>query len=64
MPCFFYLYVGEHKSLLNVFQDRNCQPGMAMVIVDTLKVWEEKDQPRVHVLPAFAPYYAPHAEVL
>ncbi|GKB67538.1 dual specificity protein phosphatase PHS1, partial [Tanacetum coccineum] len=28
-----------------------------------LKVWEEKDQPRVHVVPAFAPYYAPQAEL-
>ncbi|GKC08487.1 dual specificity protein phosphatase PHS1 [Tanacetum coccineum] len=36
---------------------------MVMVIDDRLKVWEEKDQPRVHVVPAFAPYYAPQAEV-
>lgn len=36
---------------------------MAMVIDDRLKVWDEKDQPRVHVVPAFAPYYAPQAEV-
>lgn len=35
-----------------------------MVIDDRLKVWEEKDQPRVHVVPAFSPYYAPQAEVL
>ncbi|GJX38965.1 RNA polymerase II C-terminal domain phosphatase-like protein 2 isoform X2 [Tanacetum coccineum] len=54
--------VCARKSLLNVFQDRNCHPGMAMVIDDRLKVWEEKDQPRVHVVPAFAPYYAPQAE--
>ncbi|KAF7834877.1 RNA polymerase II C-terminal domain phosphatase-like 2 isoform X1 [Senna tora] len=26
------------------------------------KVWEDKDQPRVHVVPAFTPYYAPQAE--
>ncbi|KAI7735218.1 hypothetical protein M8C21_014680 [Ambrosia artemisiifolia] len=50
------------KSLLNVFKDRNCHPRMAMVIDDRLKVWEEKDQPRVHVVPAFTPYYAPQAE--
>lgn len=34
-----------------------------MVIDDRLKVWEDKDQPRVHVVPAFTPYYAPQAEV-
>ncbi|KAL6998413.1 protein-serine,threonine phosphatase [Sarracenia purpurea var. burkii] len=50
------------KSLLNVFQDGNCHPKMAMVIDDRLKVWEDKDQPRVHVVPAFTPYYAPQAE--
>ncbi|KAL8224690.1 hypothetical protein R6Q57_017247 [Mikania cordata] len=54
--------VCARKSLLNVFQDRNCHPRMAMVIDDRLKVWEEKDQPRVHVVPAFTPYYAPQAE--
>ena len=37
---------------------------MALVIDDRLKVWDEKDQPRVHVVPAFAPYYAPQAEVM
>jgi RNA polymerase II C-terminal domain phosphatase-like 1/2 len=36
---------------------------MAMVIDDRLQVWDEKDQPRVHVVPAFTPYYAPQAEV-
>ena len=36
---------------------------MAMVIDDRLKVWEDQDQPQVHVVPAFAPYYAPQAEV-
>jgi hypothetical protein len=34
-----------------------------MVIDDRSKVWEDKDQPRVHVVPAFTPYYAPQAEV-
>ena len=37
---------------------------MAMVIDDRLNVWEVKDQPQIHVVPAFAPYYAPEAEVL
>lgn len=41
-----------------------CHPKMAMVIDDRSKVWEDKDQPRVHVVPAFTPYYAPQAEVL
>jgi hypothetical protein len=41
-----------------------CHPKMAMVIDDRLKVWEDMDQPRVHVVPAFTPYYAPQAEVL
>ncbi|KAK2969343.1 hypothetical protein RJ640_027585 [Escallonia rubra] len=50
------------KSLFNVFQDGNCHPKMAMVIDDRMKVWEDKDQPRVHVVPAFTPYYAPQAE--
>ncbi|XP_064935051.1 RNA polymerase II C-terminal domain phosphatase-like 1 [Musa acuminata AAA Group] len=53
---------GSRKSLLNVFQDGICHPKMALVIDDRLKVWDEKDQPRVHVVPAFAPYYAPQAE--
>jgi hypothetical protein len=55
---------GSRKSLLNVFQDGMCHPKMAMVIDDRLMVWEDKDQPRVHVVPAFTPYYAPQAEVL
>ncbi|KAK2989555.1 hypothetical protein RJ640_023555 [Escallonia rubra] len=50
---------GARKSLFNVFQDGNCHPKMAMVIDDRMKVWEDKDQPRVHVVPAFTPYYAP-----
>ncbi|MED6124498.1 hypothetical protein PIB30_059479 [Stylosanthes scabra] len=53
---------GSRKSLLNVFQDGICHPKMAMVIDDRLKVWEDRDQPRVHVVPAFTPYYAPQAE--
>ncbi|CAN4084027.1 unnamed protein product [Withania somnifera] len=53
---------GLRKSLFNVFQDGNCHPKMALVIDDRLKVWDEKDQPRVHVVPAFAPYFAPLAE--
>ncbi|CAI9087501.1 OLC1v1021581C2 [Oldenlandia corymbosa var. corymbosa] len=53
---------GLRKSLFNVFEDGNCHPKMALVIDDRLKVWDEKDQPRVHVVPAFAPYYAPQAE--
>ncbi|XP_022715909.1 RNA polymerase II C-terminal domain phosphatase-like 1 isoform X2 [Durio zibethinus] len=53
---------GSRKSLFKVFQDGICHPKMALVIDDRLKVWDEKDQPRVHVVPAFAPYYAPQAE--
>ncbi|KAJ3680335.1 hypothetical protein LUZ60_016613 [Juncus effusus] len=54
---------GMKKSLKGVFQDGSCHPSMALVIDDRLKVWDEKDQIRVHVVPAFAPYYAPQAEV-
>ncbi|XP_020220729.1 RNA polymerase II C-terminal domain phosphatase-like 1 isoform X2 [Cajanus cajan] len=53
---------GLKKSLFNVFQNGLCHPKMALVVDDRLKVWDEKDQPRVHVVPAFAPYYAPQAE--
>ncbi|KAJ3706529.1 hypothetical protein LUZ61_010234 [Rhynchospora tenuis] len=53
---------GTKKSLQGVFQDGTCHPKMALVIDDRLKVWDEKDQCRVHVVPAFAPYYAPQAE--
>ncbi|GJY35039.1 RNA polymerase II C-terminal domain phosphatase-like protein 1, partial [Tanacetum coccineum] len=31
-----------------------CHPKMALVIDDRLKVWDERDQPRVHVVPTFA----------
>ncbi|XP_062207499.1 RNA polymerase II C-terminal domain phosphatase-like 2 isoform X2 [Phragmites australis] len=54
---------GFKKSLLNVFRDRGCHPKMAMVIDDRLQVWDDKDQPRVHVVPAYSPYYAPQAEM-
>ncbi|KAK9193500.1 hypothetical protein WN944_004197 [Citrus x changshan-huyou] len=58
----FPVILGSRKSLLNVFQRGLCHPKMAMVIDDRCKVWEDKDQPRVHVVPAFTPYYAPQAE--
>lgn len=61
---YFLRPTGLKKSLFNVFQNGNCNPNLALVIDDRLKVWDEKDQPRVHVVPAFAPYYAPQAEVL
>ncbi|KAK9681912.1 hypothetical protein RND81_10G036300 [Saponaria officinalis] len=53
---------GFKKSLSNVFHDGVCHPKMALVIDDRVEVWDDKDQPRVHVVPAFAPYYAPQAE--
>lgn len=53
---------GCRKSLFHVFQDGNCHPKMALVIDDRLKVWDEQDQQRVHVVPAFTPYFAPQAE--
>ncbi|KAH7689699.1 Protein-serine/threonine phosphatase protein [Dioscorea alata] len=54
---------GHRKSLLQVFQDGIFHPKMAMVIDDRMKVWDDKDQLRVHVVPPFAPYYAPQAEM-
>uniref|UniRef100_R7W9E5 protein-serine/threonine phosphatase n=1 Tax=Aegilops tauschii TaxID=37682 RepID=R7W9E5_AEGTA len=54
---------GSKKSLQHVFRDGGCHPKMAMVIDDRLQVWDEKDQHRVHVVPAYAPYYAPQAEM-
>ncbi|BAC03323.1 OJ1402_H07.12 [Oryza sativa (japonica cultivar-group)] len=54
---------GSKKCLQNVFKDKGCHPKMAMVIDDRLQVWDEKDQPRVHVVPAYTPYYAPQAEM-
>ncbi|PKA55996.1 RNA polymerase II C-terminal domain phosphatase-like 1 [Apostasia shenzhenica] len=53
---------GSKKSLFGVFHDGVCHPKMALVIDDRLKVWDEKDQPRVHVVPPFSPYFAPQAE--
>ncbi|KAL9236766.1 hypothetical protein vseg_011399 [Gypsophila vaccaria] len=53
---------GSKKSLSNVFQDGVCHPKMALVVDDRLNVWDDQDQPRVHVVPPFAPYYAPQAE--
>ncbi|XP_020582834.1 RNA polymerase II C-terminal domain phosphatase-like 1 isoform X2 [Phalaenopsis equestris] len=53
---------GLKKSLFSVFQDGVCHPKMSLVIDDRLKVWDEKDQSRVHVVPPFAPYFAPQAE--
>ncbi|GAB2301168.1 hypothetical protein Dimus_035201 [Dionaea muscipula] len=53
---------GARKSLFNVFNDGSCHPRMAMVIDDRIIVWDEKDQPRVHIVPPFVPYYAPEAE--
>lgn len=53
---------GAKKSLPGVFRDGICHPKLAMVIDDRVKVWEDDDQPRVHVVPAFTPYYAPQAE--
>lgn len=62
-PFNIFNLAGSRKSLLNVFQRGLCHPKMAMVIDDRCKVWEDIDQPRVHVVPAFTPYYAPQAEV-
>ncbi|XP_057856078.1 RNA polymerase II C-terminal domain phosphatase-like 1 isoform X3 [Cryptomeria japonica] len=53
---------GLRKSLVNVFHKGICHPKITMVIDDRLKVWEDTDQSHVHVVPAFAPYYAPLAE--
>ena len=51
------------KSLANVLVSCNCHPSMAMMIDDRLKVWEDRNQSHVHVVPAFAPYYDPLAEM-
>ncbi|GAB2298695.1 hypothetical protein Dimus_032767 [Dionaea muscipula] len=53
---------GARKSLFNVFSNGSCHPRMALVIDDRVVVWDEKDQPRVHIVPPFVPYYAPEAE--
>lgn len=54
---------GFKKSLFNVFLNATCHPKMAMVIDDRREVWDENDQPRVHVVRAFSPYHSPQAEV-
>ncbi|PON43524.1 HAD-like domain containing protein [Parasponia andersonii] len=53
---------GSKKSLMNVFQGGICPSRMAMVIDDRFDVWEDKDQPQIHEVPPFTPYYAPEAE--
>ncbi|XP_056859097.1 RNA polymerase II C-terminal domain phosphatase-like 1 isoform X2 [Raphanus sativus] len=53
---------GFKKSLFNVFLNATCHPKMAMVIDDRREVWDENDQPRVHVVRAFSPYHSPQAE--
>ncbi|KAF8096951.1 hypothetical protein N665_0298s0021 [Sinapis alba] len=53
---------GFKKSLFNVFLNATCHPKMALVIDDRREVWDEKDQPRVLVVRAFAPYHSPQAE--
>lgn len=50
------------KSILGVFSGVCCNPSMAIVIDDRLKVWEEEDQSRVHVVPQYAPYSNPGLE--
>ncbi|KAG0488519.1 hypothetical protein HPP92_007330 [Vanilla planifolia] len=57
-----FCFQALENLLFSVFQDGVCHPTMSLVIDDRLKVWDEKDQPRVHVVPPFAPYFAPQAE--
>ncbi|CAI5479192.1 unnamed protein product [Closterium sp. Yama58-4] len=54
---------GTFKSLQKVFHRSDCDPRMAVIIDDRMNVWEERDQPRVHLVQPFAPYAAPLAEV-
>ncbi|PWA53843.1 Double-stranded RNA-binding [Artemisia annua] len=54
---------GLKKSLSDVFHDGDGHPKMTLVIDDRMKVWDEKDQHRVHAVSSFAPYYASQAEV-
>ncbi|GKB83216.1 RNA polymerase II C-terminal domain phosphatase-like protein 1, partial [Tanacetum coccineum] len=54
---------GLKKSLSDVFHDEDGHPKMTLVIDDRKKVWDEKDQHRVHAVSSFAPCYAPQAEV-
>ena len=60
----YFNILGSKKSLINVFQNGICHSKMAMVIDDRLNVWEDKDQPQVHEVPAFTPYCVPPEEVL
>ncbi|KMT15315.1 hypothetical protein BVRB_3g060220 isoform B [Beta vulgaris subsp. vulgaris] len=48
----------SHPSYARVARDFRTKSLLSAIE----KVWEDKDQPRVHVVPAFTPYYAPQAE--
>ncbi|GJP74394.1 hypothetical protein CLOP_g4980 [Closterium sp. NIES-67] len=54
---------GTLKSLQKVFHRNDSDPRMAVIIDDRINVWEERDQPRVHLVQPFAPYAAPLAEI-
>ncbi|CAI5461507.1 unnamed protein product [Closterium sp. Yama58-4] len=54
---------GTFKSLQKVFHRNDCDPRLTVIIDDRMNVWEERDQPRVHLVQPFAPYAAPLAEV-
>eukprot|EP00850_Spirogloea_muscicola_P009942 SM000057S18372 [mRNA] locus=s57:209995:217420:- [translate_table: standard] len=54
---------GKKKALEHVFARGRCSPKLALTVDDRLDVWEEADQSRVHVLPAFLPYSQPQNEV-
>eukprot|EP01018_Ginkgo_biloba_P024310 Gb_01122 [translate_table: standard] len=54
---------GFRKFLLNVFHDGIYHPKLAIVFDDGMKVWEDKDQLRVHAVLALALYYAPQVEM-
>ncbi|CAH8346106.1 unnamed protein product [Eruca vesicaria subsp. sativa] len=60
--CKLTIITGFKKSLFNVFLNATCHPKMALVIDDRREVWDEKDQPRVHVVPAFSPHHSPQTE--
>jgi RNA polymerase II C-terminal domain phosphatase-like 1/2 len=57
------LKANSGKSLQNIFHYRQCHPKMALVIDNRLDSWDEKDQPRVHVVSAFSSYAANQEEV-
>ncbi|CAI5494915.1 unnamed protein product [Closterium sp. Naga37s-1] len=61
--CIISVKAGTFKSLQKVFHRNDCDPRMAVIIDDRMNVWEERDQPRVHLVQPFAPYAAPLAEV-